>query len=327
MRPERMAGEDAAAPRPAAPRGRPGPAAALSGAARRGLDAAAGWAHWLTRVMPRDPLREIYIARQGMLNHRHHLAGVAERTAAERGGAAAAWTRPEIPRTIWTYWAQGEAGMPAVARRCVDSWRERNPGWTYRVLDAGTVGDFVDSAHVPAHLPFRFRTNVVKLGLMRLHGGVWADATCYCHRPLDDWLPHAAASGFFVFRDPGPSRWMDNWFIAAAAGDPLAAAWSEEYDRYVVGATDRHRAYFAMIYVFQWRMLRDPALREAWGRMTTVPAPACLLLARSLVGRVPFEAAVDAVRAGLPVSKLTWKGKVDLDLLQRRIEALEQVGS
>ena len=50
---------------------------------------------------------------------------------------------------------------------------------------------------------------------------MWADATCYCLRPLDDWLPPNLGSGFFAFSRPGPDRMISNWFLAAEADNIL----------------------------------------------------------------------------------------------------------
>jgi mannosyltransferase OCH1-like enzyme len=43
---------------------------------------------------------------------------------------------------------------------------------------------------------------LARLCLLRTHGGVWVDATVFCRRPLDEWLPEHAASGFFAFANP-----------------------------------------------------------------------------------------------------------------------------
>jgi hypothetical protein len=57
--------------------------------------------------------------------------------------------------------------------------------------------------------------------LLRRHGGVWADATCYCLQPLAEWLPSKLApAGFFAFDRPAPDRMLASWFLAAQPAWP-----------------------------------------------------------------------------------------------------------
>jgi len=114
-----------------------------------------------------------------------------------------------IPKTIWIYWAQGEAEAPHVVQRCLESWYTRNPGWELRVLDEESANALIDLSDVPEGLPRRFKADVLRLRLLKEFGGVWTDATTFCHRPFEDWLPMQAASGFFAFSDPSLSLASD----------------------------------------------------------------------------------------------------------------------
>lgn len=66
-------------------------------------------------------------------------------------------------------------------------------------------------------------SNLVRINLLQKYGGVWADATCLCMVPLDDWVHEYARSGFFAFSKPGPDRLISNWFLAAKKGCPLTS--------------------------------------------------------------------------------------------------------
>jgi hypothetical protein len=261
--------------------------------------------------MPHDPPLEVYLSFQDRTNRRFH-----RRIMAMRQTPAPEWRRVEIPKVVWTFWAQGEASAPDIVRLCLQSWRARNPGWEIRCLDADALSDLVDVSHVPSELPWRFQADMARLELLNRYGGVWADCTSWCHRPLDDWLPYAAGSGFFVFSAPGPSRWFDNWFIVSEPGGPLISAWSDAYARYVPRVTKRGLVYFAMIYVLQWRILRERALQEAWRRVPRLQAHPCFLLSLFTMGLSRPEVTANALQAGLPVSKLSWKEPIDLDRLR-----------
>jgi len=135
----------------------------------------------------------------------------------------------DIPRTIWTLWHQGLDQAPTLVRRCVDSWRVHNPGWTLDVHDGNSIKRFVDLDGAlgdnRARVTHPALSDVVRIELLHEYGGVWVDATCFCCRPLDHWLPAAASRGFLAFRDPGPDRPVSTWFLASAAGSPIVTAW------------------------------------------------------------------------------------------------------
>jgi hypothetical protein len=67
---------------------------------------------------------------------------------------------------------------------------------------------------------------VLRVNLIAQHGGVWADATCLCCKPLDEWLPDCTRSGFFAFAKPARDRLLSSWFMAATKDCDLAKAYA-----------------------------------------------------------------------------------------------------
>ena len=73
------------------------------------------------------------------------------------------------------------------------------------------------------------RSDLLRLALLERHGGVWADATLWCARPLDAWIDDATApTGFFAYTQPTRDRPADNWFLAAAPGSRIISRWRSE---------------------------------------------------------------------------------------------------
>ncbi len=144
-------------------------------------------------------------------------------------------TRPSadpMPKQIWVMWLQGLEAAPAVVRACIDSWEQLNPDWELRVLDEQAVRRLAPRLGFGEEiwrLPAPRIGDVVRVALLREFGGVWADATCLCVRPLDEWLPQRS---FFAFRDPGPDRMLSSWFLASPRGDYMMRRFSEEFARY-----------------------------------------------------------------------------------------------
>ena len=110
--------------------------------------------------------------------------------------------------------------------RCIASWRDLNPGWQARVVDATTLHRYCslpwDLDIERDDLTLQLISDLVRIYLLADHGGVWADASVYCAQPLDDWLPQAMnGAGFFAFQHPKSDRLLASWFLAAEKCNPL----------------------------------------------------------------------------------------------------------
>ena len=162
-----------------------------------------------------------------------------------------------VPKVVWMYWEQGWDEAPPVVRECRRSWKHHNPGWEVRCLDGATVREYFDfaawmprdggrprwvwnlrrAAHDARHrlragrprrrmigtrsVSVQARADVLRLHLLNRYGGVWADATVWCHRPLDDWIRSCLDGGYCSFvneqersRNAELLRWT-SWFLIA----------------------------------------------------------------------------------------------------------------
>lgn len=214
-----------------------------------------------------------------------------------------------LPKIIWFLWLQGLSEAPEIVRRCHDSWRRHNPGWELRTLDRAALDGLVDlDARLGpqlADISPQALSDIARIALLRAHGGVWADATTFCQRPLDDWLPSELGDGVFAFTRPGRDRLISSWFLAAAPDHPLIAAWDARVRRYwrgppfqdrprlaralekLLGANVeatrlwfapavreglKVRPYFWLHYLFAETLRRDPAAAQAWARAGKRPS-------------------------------------------------------
>lgn len=179
-----------------------------------------------------------------------------------------------LPRIVWMLWLQGWDKAPPVAQAARQSW-ERRSGWEVRALDADRLGEFLPRDEIEFILSgtkeMESISDLIRCGLLHRHGGVWADATAVCSRPLDDWLPTAAGSGFFAFADPGAGRALSNWFLASAPGHMIVDRWRTACLGYWSGRAQRH-AYFWMHGLFAEQMALEPAFREAWSAVPKLSA-------------------------------------------------------
>jgi len=108
-------------------------------------------------------------------------------------------------RNVFVYWATGFEGAPPVVALCVDSWRRLNPAWTLHLLTLRNVAAYVGVEFLETYYDlFEKEANfadLLRLHLLRLFGGVWADATLLALRPLESWLKGSSGEWppFFLF--------------------------------------------------------------------------------------------------------------------------------
>ena len=255
-----------------------------------------------------------------------------------------------VPRYLWILWFQGEKNAPEIVRRCIRSWRLLNPGWSVHILDRQSIGevvtiDLASSDFLKLGVPMQ--ANLIRLALLKEFGGVWADATTLCIKPLDAYIDQAvASSGFFAFRNRSRERVMSNWFLAATPNHPIVSSVSSGLIRYfrryppgrafspiqnlarrlvrellrqhhqltrlwlhpwIIRATGRY-PYFLFHFIFYDLIRSDRELGELWLRTTAVSNRSAKVLSR-VADRLCADAeALQAVQqSGAWLFKLTWK--------------------
>lgn len=277
---------------------------------------------WLLWFFPKNPRLELYIRAMDKKNRKFYAEVLADREAGI-DSYVENYKHQELPKLIWTYWAQGADATPYIVTKCIESWRTLNPNWQFHVLDESNVMQYVDMSDLPQWLPFRYRANILRVRLLKQYGGIWVDSTTFCHRPLDEWMPLMCSTGFFVFSNPSEDRFVENWYIASTKGHVLIDAWERVYAEYIKSLPSIHEAYFVAFYSFQWAILNNKALGEAYRRCASLPAAQAFFLMSYLEGRTDFSEVKKLVAAGFPISKLNWRIEMSDDELDRRFELLK----
>jgi Capsular polysaccharide synthesis protein len=181
-----------------------------------------------------------------------------------------------FPKTIWMLWLQGWERAPLLVQACRRSWEVNNPGWTIHCLDQRTVADFIGNFEARGALddpdqPPEACSDRVRVALLAQHGGIWADATTYCLRPLNDWLLDVLGSGFFAFDRPGPDRLLSSWFLAARPGNYIVQRWAERTLEYWQGRKFRHH-YFWFHHIFGDEYEKNSDFRLIWDNTPKISA-------------------------------------------------------
>ena len=209
-------------------------------------------------------------------------------------------------------WLQGWDAAPELAAACAQTWRQCNPGWELRLLAEPDLAALIgDDAGVRAiagkQLPPDAYSDVVRMALLVHHGGVWADATTYCLRSLDDWLPPMLASGFFAFTNVDPDRKIASWFLAAAPGAQLLEIWQAYVVAYWRRLARRHTHFWFHGALFSQAYRENRTFRAIWKATPTLSSRDPAQLSQRLGVPLP-PSDLAAIRAsGVPLLKLRYR--------------------
>jgi hypothetical protein len=253
-----------------------------------------------------------------------------------------------LPKTVWILWLQGLDEAPYVVRKCYESWCERNPGWRIIFLNEELLANFGSVDYTSGHigrLSSQQVSDLVRLDLLANHGGVWVDATCFCVRPLEEWLFPKMESGFFAFDRPGHDRIISSWFLAAESGNHIASKmftfmsdywnsqsvrrdnrnllvrlftrplsvspqtrgwWFSHLFRNHLGASP----YFAFHYAFEKLIREDAECAEIWSHTPKVSADGPhRLYTAGLLSQTTDSVRQEIDHREIPVYKVAWKFK------------------
>jgi hypothetical protein len=177
---------------------------------------------------------------------------------------------PEINKTIWLLWLQGWDKAPWLPRQIKKSWEIKNPGWKVKLITRDNLKHYVtdiDYVYQDSISP-QAKSDIIRLSLLKNHGGVWADATLLCMQPLDNWVNDALApSNFWMYHGTGGG--MDikegpaSWFIVSGKGSVIITKWKAECDEYwkTRSSTDN---YFWMDSLFKKLYETDNDFKTQW---------------------------------------------------------------
>jgi len=211
-------------------------------------------------------------------------------------------------KIIWTCWFQGRHAAPPLVQRCFDSWERENPEWELRCLDATTIARYVDFSDIDLNrqtITAASLSDILRIRLLHEFGGVWVDATLYCNRPLDNWLPQVMSAGFFAFSAPVHGRLLSSWFLAAEPGNEIVQEWCAAAQRYWQGR-ERSDDYYWFHHIAGQLVSENPQVRQQWSSVPAVSADGPHALQFLGLHR-PWAEVSHAIDWSTPVFKLTYR--------------------
>ena len=221
----------------------------------------------------------------------------------------------KIPKIIWIYWHAPLLDAPDVVQLSVGSWRNFNPGWTINFVTNETVNNYVTIPSPQGPRKIQWRADVIRVALLSTYGGVWADATSICLKPLDEWLPQMMETGFFAFPEIYPGRTMANNFLASAPNNYLMAKWSFLSQRYWQKKGNL-RHYFWSMHLFEFILRTDKRARDIWEKTPKFHSKGAMLLKRKLTNPDLYHSPPSTVDLGsIPWLKISSSTKVPPEIM------------
>jgi len=217
-------------------------------------------------------------------------------------------TEQNIEKIIWIYWAQGWENAPNIVKECRKSWEHYNPDWEIRCLDQNSVIPYFDikqwmpgptpsgpqwliklreKLHALLHsthlikrkrVKIQHRADIIRVNLLQQYGGVWADATLWCNKPLSDWVNKHTHHGFFAFSNPGhqlndgDTALFSSYFLISEKGGHVISTLSDAIFQYWK-INNQEDEYFWINTLFNNLYKKDKKFRSIWDKTEKIDAP------------------------------------------------------
>lgn len=180
----------------------------------------------------------------------------------------------EIPETIWQFWDNPPGQTtPEIVKVSVESVERFKGYFDHKVLNGSTIKNYSD---LPGYIFDRLKrkkmiyahfADLLRLNLLKNHGGVWMDATDY----MTDFVPeYIIKQDFFVFLTGNlthfPYSFMQNFFIRAKKGSFLCEAWYQMCLEYWKNET-KSIDYFQHQIMFKSLVLKHPVAQRLFAEM------------------------------------------------------------
>ncbi len=177
-----------------------------------------------------------------------------------------------LNKTIWLLWLQGWDDAPWLVKQVAESWEINNPDWNIEYVTLDNLHTYVQDIDylydrsreiIPAH-----KADIIRLSLLKNHGGVWADATLLCMQPLNGWVEEAVKpAGLWMYHGNGGG--MDGvngpaiWFIVSEKNSLIINKWKNACDTYWKNRT-KADSYYLLDGLFKNLFESDLEFKNKW---------------------------------------------------------------
>lgn len=154
---------------------------------------------------------------------------------------------------------------------CVNSWKYYNPDWNILLIDDTNLINYVNlEDYIPGiynkNIQLCHLSDIIRGILLKSNGGLWVDATTFCNKSLNDWLPDYINEGFFAFDRPSHDRLISNFFLYSDKDNYIIDKWSNHTLEYYT-INDKADTYYIHHYLFGELYNSDTIFKEMWDKV------------------------------------------------------------
>jgi len=166
-------------------------------------------------------------------------------------------------KTIYFFWYHGIANAPLIVRKCLKSWIFYNHDWKIVVLDKDNYNDYSNLVYDGKMSLTKF-SDFLRLSILIKYGGLWVDATSFCNKSLDDWLPEE----IFIFDNFNLTYNISIWFIYSEPNHFLIKKW---YNSCLTCNNKEYlENYFFFNIIFDELCNEDSEFKKTWNNITKI---------------------------------------------------------
>lgn len=174
-------------------------------------------------------------------------------------------------KIIWILWLQGWDSAPYLNKQALESWRYHNPTWKIELVTFDNLKTYVNDIDYVynVNISDQAKSDIIRLSLLKNHGGVYTDSNVLCLQPLDSWIYSALSnSQVWMYRATTVGLSDDtlgcaSWFIISMKDSYITKKWKEKCDEYWSSRVEPHD-YFWMNCIFKELIENDTEFKKHW---------------------------------------------------------------
>lgn len=209
---------------------------------------------------------------------------------------------------IYIYWDTGFKNAPEIVKICLQSWKIMNPTWILVELNRYNLCEYISKTNMQflqkqeSKMTKTSFSDLIRLCLLKEHGGLWVDATLFCMKPLNDWIHDSSSNGFFAFDNP--LQQISSFFLYSHIDSPIIVKWFKEMKKYWMEREEMEE-YFWTHELFRKCYQEDEKFQKNVDKMTKI-------------NTIPLHdyQKYGKLNLNTPIQKLTYKKKIKVSIFQ-----------
>ena len=182
-------------------------------------------------------------------------------------------------KIIFIYWAQKFVNAPDIVKKCLLSWKLKNPNWTIIELDDDNIYNYINLEKEIPDIQNKIITktsysDIIRIFCLEKYGGVWCDATTFCNIPLDNWLDKNTSTGFFAFAKSNKflkyKKLCSSWFLYSNTNNYIIKEWKKAVIKYW-NSHDKMCTYSWIFELFYDLYTKDTEFKLNWDMVNKIP--------------------------------------------------------